>query len=190
MRMTDTDPNTDPVVTDPKPTDTDPVDVDALIKERDKWQALSKKHEGNWKNVSDELKTVRDASMSEAEKAIELAKEEGRKAAFGELGNALVEAELKVQAAKAGRDLPDDFAEVLNLAKLSKDGKPDADAIAKVIKTLAPSKEGSKFAQGLGIGPHTTSKGQLSRSDLKSMSHEEINKARREGRLNTLLGIE
>lgn len=187
--MTETDPNTPPA-NDPKPTETEPVDVAALTAERDKWQALSKKHEKSWQTVSDELKTTRAASMSEAEKAIELAKEEGRKAAFSEVGNALVEAELKVQAAKAGRDLPDDFAEVLNLSKLSKDGKPDSDAIARVIKTLAPAKGDSKFAQNLGIGQQGSSKSQLARSDLKGMSHDEINKARRDGRLNTLMGID
>lgn len=189
--MPDIDPAVPPVIP-PTPTDppvNPPVDVDALIQERDKWQALSKKHEKDYLATNAELEKIRTASMSDADKAIADAKAEGRKSALSEVGDRLTKAELEVQAAKAGVQLPNDFTEVLNLAKLSKDGQPDSDAIAKVIGSL-----GSKapdFPNVGGIGPqHGAPAGQLKQSDLENMSYAEINEARRAGRLNVLLGIE
>lgn len=186
--MPDIDPAVPPV-NDTKPTDTaPPVDVDALTADRDKWQALSKKHEKDYLATNAELEKIRTASMSDAEKAIADAKAEGRQSALSEVGDRLTEAELKLQAAKAGVDLPDNFTEVLNFAKLSKDGQPDPVAIANVIGSLSP---GSTFPRVGGIGPqHGAPSNQVTEDQLKKMTHAEVNQARRDGRLNNLLGIE
>lgn len=188
--MPDIDPAVPPVP-NPKPTDppvNPPVDVDALTKDRDKWQALSRKHEKDYLATNAELEKIRIASMSDAEKAIADAKVEGRQSALSEVGDRLTVAALEVQAAKAGVTLPENFTEVLNLSKLSKDGQPDTDAIARVISSFSG---GSKFPRVGGIGPqHGQPSDQLKESDLKNMTYQEINKARKDGRLNNLLGIE
>jgi hypothetical protein len=126
--------------------------------------------------------------MSDAEKQIESAKAEGRKTALAEIGNDLVKAELRVQAALKGVTLDDDFAEVLNLTKLAdSNGKPNLTSIEKVIANLAPS-QSNKFNQNLGIGQNPGSGAkQLTQKDLQNMSYTEVNKARRDGQLNNLM---
>ncbi|GAA2665249.1 hypothetical protein [Nonomuraea recticatena] len=169
---------------------TDTVDVAALLAERDKWKAMSKKHEKDYETASKKLSEFEQAAMSESEKAIEKAKAEARTQTLSEVGSRLVEAELKVQAAKAGVSLPDDIAEVLNLSKLvDENGHPNATAIAKVIGSFAPADDGG-FPPVGGIGPQHGKGGQLSQKDLQSMHWKDIAQAKRDGRLNNLLGIE
>lgn len=186
--MTDPQPVIVPPVVPPVPDAAPVVDVAALTAERDKWQALSRKHEGNWKVATGELDSLKNASMSDADKAIETAKAEGRKAALTEVGNDLIKAELRVQAALKGVTLDDDFADVLNLSKLADtNGKPDPSSIEKVIANLAP--KGDKFNQNLGIGQNAGGSNvkQLNRKDLQNMSYAEVNKARRDGKLDNLM---
>jgi|SRR5687768_7663762 hypothetical protein len=159
--------------------------------EAEKWKSLARTHEKKWQTANDELTNLRNASMSEAEKALENAKTEGRKAALAEVNDKVVKAELKAAAAEAGKKLPDGFDDVLNLGKfIDPDGNPLADKIASFVSTLGDS-NGNGLPKVKGIGPqHGDSKGQLTRADLAKMSPSEITKARSEGRLNNLLGIE
>lgn len=83
-----------------------------------------------------ELDRLRAEGMSDAEKAIAKAKEEGRAEAAREHSLSLAAAEFRVQA--AGKLVnPDAALAVLDLAKLVKDGEPDKKAIAKLVEQLA-----------------------------------------------------
>ena len=74
--------------------------------------------------------------MTDAEKAIATAREEGRAEAAQEHARELAAAEFRAQA--AGRITnPDAALAVLDLAKLLKDGKPDKTAIGKLVDQLA-----------------------------------------------------
>jgi hypothetical protein len=75
-------------------------------------------------------------AMTEGEKAIAKAREEGRAEAAQEHAEQLAAAEFRAQA--AGRITnPDAALAVLDLAKLLKDGKPDKTAIGKLVDQLA-----------------------------------------------------
>ncbi|MEU1881884.1 hypothetical protein ABZ470_31680 [Streptosporangium sp. NPDC020072] len=143
--------------------------------------------EKNWKTVSKERDDLQQASMSEAEKAITAAREEGRAEGLTEALHDRVEAALIRKAAKEGREIPDAVMESLNLGKFASDGKPDSAAIEAFISSL-PARQSFAPANDLGIGQRAAGTGQLSRDDLKSMSPAEIWKAREEGRLDNLLG--
>lgn len=161
--------------------------------EAEKWKTLSRKHENAEKTLKDQIKSITNASMSEAEKALADAKEEGRTEALNSSRDAFVTAEFRVQAAKSGVELPDDFADLLNLAKFTDSkGKPDESAIAKFVGTLGAGNK--KFADpaDLGIGSRNRAPGgieQLTRAHLKDMTPAAIVEARKAGHLNDLLGI-
>ena len=83
-----------------------------------------------------QLDQLRRDGMSEAEKAIAKAREEGKAEAASEHAQELAAAEFRAQA--AGRVAnPDAALAVLDLAKLLKDGKPDKTAIGKLVEQLA-----------------------------------------------------
>jgi len=82
------------------------------------------------------LDQLRRDGMSEQEKAIAKARDEGKAEAAQEHAEALAAAEFRAQA--AGRiSNPDAALAVLDLAKLVKDGKPDKTAIGKLVDQLA-----------------------------------------------------
>lgn len=94
------------------------------------------------------LEKQRQASMSEAEKAVAEAERRGRSEAAGEYGKRLATSEIKAVAATEGADLTGVF-DYLNLARfVTDDGEPDADAIGKFVAGLprkgnpAPSFDG------------------------------------------------
>ncbi|EFG07222.1 Hypothetical protein SCLAV_2149 [Streptomyces clavuligerus] len=64
----------------------------------------------------------------------------------------LAHAELRVEATRAGIDLPDGFVELLDLSKLlGEDGEPSADAIGLALQPFQELKK-PKFIQNLGLG--------------------------------------
>lgn len=158
--------------------------------EADKWKSLARTHESKWKAANDELDTLRAASMSEAEKAIEDAKKAARQEALSEVGGKLVQAELKAAAAESGVKLPEGFEDVLNLSKfLGDNGSVNTDAVTNFVNSLGGSSSG--LPKVGGIGPqHGDPKGQVTRDQLSRMSPAEIMEARSMGRLNNILGIE
>jgi hypothetical protein len=161
----------------------------AADSEANKWKALSRKNETELERVRKELEQYKTASMSDAEKAIEAAKEEGRKAALSEVGTKLAEAEIRSVAANSGRKVPDGLSEYLNLsAFVGDDGNPNSDAITAFITSLPEAQVPPRFPQNTGLGPQgNTSTPQLTRADMARMTPQEIVKARQEGRFNNLL---
>src|SRR5690349_21563830 len=80
--------------------------LEDLQAEVDKWKALSRTNEQRWKDASAERDQFKQASMTDAEKALEAARAEGQNSALSEVGTRLAEAELRALAASAGVDLP------------------------------------------------------------------------------------
>ena len=83
-----------------------------------------------------ELAQLRQQGMSDADKAIAKAKEEGRAEAAAEHARQLAAAEFRAQATSRLAD-PEAALAVLDLEKLVKDGQPDKKAIAKLVDQLA-----------------------------------------------------
>jgi hypothetical protein len=114
-----------------------------------KWKSLSRQNEKKWEDASGELTKLREAQMTEAEKAIETARAEGRTSALSEVGTDLVTAEMALQAATAGVSLPP--AEYLNVSKfLGEDGRPNKEAVKSFVESLPKSKEEFPSLQGAG----------------------------------------
>ncbi|MFD8527797.1 hypothetical protein ACFV0L_10355 [Streptosporangium canum] len=178
---------TDPQVID----ETHVHDAEELQKEVEKWRSLARKHETNWKAASKELGEYRTANLSDAEKAIEDAKAEGRRAALTETGSRVAKAELKAYAATSGVALPASVTDFLDTTRfVAEDGSPDMEAIAAFVDPFKSTpKKAPKFTQNIGAGPQGGGTGptQLTREDLARMTPPEVNEARREGRLNQLM---
>jgi hypothetical protein len=87
-------------------------------------------------DLKKELDKLKAEGMSEAEKAIAKAREEGKAEAAQEHALSLAAAEFRVQAAGKITN-PDAALAVLDLSKLLKDGAPDKSAIGKLVDQLA-----------------------------------------------------
>jgi hypothetical protein len=83
-----------------------------------------------------ELAQLRQQGMSDADKAIAKAREEGKAEAAAEHARQLAAAEFRAQAANRLAD-PEAALAVLDLEKLVKDGQPDKKAIGKLVDQLA-----------------------------------------------------
>src|SRR5690606_2424635 len=75
-----------------------------------KWKALSLKHEEAYNKDAAKLEKLRQASISEAGRAIEQARQDARNATLQEFGARLAEAEISAAAASAGKKIPDGFS--------------------------------------------------------------------------------
>lgn len=193
--MTDIDPtnppvNDPPVIDDNKPTDP-PADGNGDTKdwkvEAEKWKSLSRKHEDSEKKLRDEVDSLKTASMSDAEKAIENARKEGASATLADVSEQLVKAALEVAAARKGASLPD--LDLLNLSRLTaEDGKPDMTAIEKFVDSLE-SDDGFPGGADLGIGRRGGSGvRQWTQADFDGKTHAEVVEARKKGHLDKMLG--
>ncbi|MGN7135811.1 hypothetical protein [Streptomyces pseudogriseolus] len=174
----------------PAGTEQKPPTLEELQADVERWKALSRQNEKNYNEARTELSKLKEASMTDAEKAIEKAKEEARNAALSEVGSRLVEAELRVQAATAGVTLPP--AEFLNVQRfLTADGSPDSAAIQTFVSSLPKPSKAPEFAQGIGLGRQGDSgsyaAGQIGRDALSRMSPSEIMAARKAGKLDALM---
>lgn len=122
-------------------------DVDRIIQGR-----LSKF--ADYDAVKNELAEVKQANQTEAEKAINAAKDEARTAALNEAAPRLVSAEFRV--ALAGRRTADEVAKLIedfDLTKyLTKDGEVDTKRVAEKADLLAPPTEERKPAPTFGGG--------------------------------------
>jgi hypothetical protein len=112
----------------------------ALEKERADRKAFEKDAK-RVKGLEAELAKIREANQSESEKAIAKAREEAAAQARGEVlttvGQRLVKAEFKAEAAGKVKDL-DGLLEDLNLAKfVTDDGEPDSKAIKAAVARYA-----------------------------------------------------
>jgi hypothetical protein len=88
------------------------------------------------RDLEAELRQLREQGMSDAEKAVAKAKEEGRAEAAHEAALRLAAAEFRAQAAGRLAD-PEAALAVLDLGKLLKDNEPDKKAIGKLVEQLA-----------------------------------------------------
>ncbi|MEU7863491.1 hypothetical protein [Nonomuraea sp. NPDC049141] len=164
------------------------VDVEKLIADRDKWKSFARKHEDAWKTSTQELDALRKANLPDAERAIAEAKEKARSETLAEIGSRLATAELRAAAAWAGVEIPETVSQYLDASRfIGENGDPDAQAISAFVASLQPT--GPKFPQNVGIGPQGSGAGisQLTREDLARMTPDQINAAREDGRLNSLL---
>ncbi|MFE0151394.1 hypothetical protein ACFWY5_29905 [Nonomuraea sp. NPDC059007] len=170
---------------------TDVADKATPDAEVEKWKALSRKWEDRAKNSAKELDEIKRASLTDAERALEDAKAAAKAEALAEFGGKLAEAELRTQAARAGVELPDSISRFVNVSALLDDsGQPNAAAISEFVSTLAPV---TPAFPNVGVGPQNNGGGgvpQLTYDDIRRMSPYEIDKARVEGRLNALLGLQ
>lgn len=108
------------------------------------------------KALQQELEKVRQAQMSESDKAVAEAEMRGRAAATVEFGQRLAAAQFVAVAAKRNADF--DAASVLedlNLAKYVTDtGEPDGKGIASVVERLVPERAANPRPTGdVGLGP-------------------------------------
>lgn len=123
-----------------------------LTADRDKWQAMSKKNEDNYKAASKERDALKSSQMTDAEKALEAARAEGRTSVLSEVGNDLVNAEMAIQAVAAGVTLPD--TQYLNMSGfLGDDGRPNKDAVKSFVESLPKAQ--TQFAPLQGAGKQT-----------------------------------
>jgi hypothetical protein len=123
--------------------------------EAEKWKSQSRKHEERARansNAAKELEKVRQQSMTETEKAVAQAREEGKAEGRTEttktLAARLVDSEVK--AAAAGRSV--DVAALLDGLDRSRfltdDGEPDVKAITSWMDRIAPTKTRLDLGQG------------------------------------------
>lgn len=112
------------------------------------------------KAAQKELETLRQAQMSESEKALTEAETRGRASAVAEFGQKLAAAQFIADAARRNAEF--DAAGVLedlNLGKyVTDDGQPDAKGIAAVVERLVPERAAQaapKFGNA-DLGPRTT----------------------------------
>jgi len=164
-----------------------PQTLEEALAELEKWKHLSRENENRWKSASKERDELKQATMTEAEKALEQAKQEARQSALAEVGNRLVESELRRVAAEAGAQLPP--VEFLNTSQfVGDDGLPVVDRIKTFVESLPKPAAGPEYSQDLGLGRQGSAvAGQLRRADLANMTYAEIAKARKEGRLDALM---
>ncbi|MBT2609879.1 hypothetical protein J7I97_16765 [Streptomyces sp. ISL-87] len=164
--------------------------IESLTADVERWKTLSRQNERNYNDSRTELASLKEASMTDAEKAIEAARAEARNAALSEVGTRLVDAELRVQAATAGVTLPS--PEFLNTnAFLGADGAVNTEAITAFVSSLPQPSNTPDFAQGIGLGRQgdtgSYAAGQISRDALSRMSPQDIATARKAGKLDALM---
>lgn len=167
------------------------VETTNLSSEVEKWKSLSRKNEQQAKanaQAAKELEELKRAQLSETEKLIESTREETRRAVRIEFAQKVVDAELK--AALNGRVL--DGGALLEFNRnsfVSEDGEIDSASIQSWVE--AHSKTASAPAPDLGQGARgTVTSNSLirSRDELSTMSPAEILAARKDGRLDALMG--
>jgi len=148
-----------------------------------------------------ELQAERDALKAqiegrEAEYTAEQERQRTKDEALAAANKRIASAQLKLEAKGKLAD-PADVSLYINVEdfEVSDDGDVDADALRTAIDELLARKphlaaDSRRFDgaadQGAKASPRTS---QLTAADLDSMSPAEINQARRDGRLNKVLGI-
>lgn len=157
--------------------------------EAKKWQHFSKKHEANWQKASARVAELEKAGMTDAERAIEEAREQGRQEVRTSSVTERAQLKLEAAAARAGVDLTPVSA-LLDVSKFIANGDVNDAAINEFVTGYAGGQpKAPKFAQGLGIGPQSDSRtpGQLTREEFARLSPRERVQARKDGRADALL---
>lgn len=174
---TDTSTETE-TTTEDQSTDTDDQSTD-LTAELDKWKAQARKHEERAKanaKAAKELEEFKRQSMSETEKAIDEARNEGRKQALTEAGSKIAAAE--VRAAATGRmtaEQVDTLVDGINLARfIDDDGEVDRDAVTQFVDGIAPQQDSPPSPLDLGQGARGTGAGPA-KTDMDSLLRAAVN---------------
>jgi hypothetical protein len=157
--------------------------------EAEKWKHWARTHEANWKKASEDLNTLNKANMTDAERALDEAREQGRQEV--RTSNLTERAQLKLEtaAARAGVDLTPVSA-LLDTSKFIANGDVNEAAINEFVTGYASGQpKAPKFAQNLGIGPQSSSRspGQLTRDEFARLSPRERVQARKDGRADALM---
>lgn len=163
-----------------------------LNSEVEKWKTLSRKNEAQAKanaQAAKELEELKKASLTDQERLIESTRTETAQAIRKEFAGKLAEAELK--SALNGKVLEGNA--ILSFDKstfIDENGDVDSAAIQAWVEAHAKSAEITFPDLGQGIRSKTISgKSPIrSRDELLSMSNEEILAARKDGRLDSLMG--
>lgn len=143
-------------------------ELERLRAEAKKWEGRAKANSGAVK----ELEQLRQASMSDLEKAVAIARQEARSEALREVGSGLVDD--LIRTASEGRPVdPDTLLEGLDRTRfLDDEGRPDTKAIRAWLDRLAPRPEEGvtrfpDLGQGSRVPPHALN-GDPLLADLKN----------------------
>lgn len=166
-------------------------EAEKLKAEVDKWKSLSRKNEQQAKAnlaAAKELEEIKKSQLSDTERLIAETKEQTALSVRKEFAGKLVDAELKSQL--NGRLL--DAGALLSFDKASfidDDGNPNTEAIQSWVEAHSKTTETPAPDLGQGSRGNNPSKAQIrSRDELQNMSPAEILQARKEGRLDSLMG--
>jgi hypothetical protein len=166
-------------------------ETEKLQAEVEKWKSLSRKNEQQAKaNIAaaKELEEIKKSQLSETEKLIAETKEQTALAVRREFAGKLVDAELKSQL--NGRLL--DAGALLSFDKsafIDDDGNPNSEAIQSWVEAHSKTTDIPAPDLAQGARGNNPSKAQIrSRDELQNMSPAEILQARKEGRLDSLMG--
>jgi hypothetical protein len=169
----------------------------ALDKERKARREAERARKAAEKELADfKAQQAAGAQQDEAQRAAEQARRDAEAAALAKANARILAAEVKAAAAGKLAD-PSDAARYLDMSEfeVGDDGSVDSDAISEAISDLIRRKpylaaKATGF-QGTGDGgarANGSRPRQVTEAELKTMSPQQIVKARQEGRLATLLG--
>ena len=166
-------------------------EMDKLQAEVEKWKSLSRKNEQQAKaNVAaaKELEEIKKSQLSDTERLIEQTRTETARQIRREFATKLVDAELK--SALQGRVM--EAGALLSFDKstfILEDGNIDSEAVQSWVEAHSKTTEIPAPDLGQGNRGKNPSKAQIrSRDELANMSPADILQARKEGRLDTLMG--
>jgi uncharacterized membrane-anchored protein YjiN (DUF445 family) len=166
-------------------------ETEKLQAEVDKWKSLSRKNEQQAKAnmaAAKELEEIKKSQLSDTERLIAETKEQTALSVRKEFAGKLVDAELKSQL--NGRLL--DAGALLSFDKSSfidDDGNINSEAIQSWVEAHSKTTDIPAPDLAQGARGNNPSKAQIrSRDELQNMSPAEILQARKEGRLDSLMG--
>jgi hypothetical protein len=168
--------------------ETETVDLSA---ELEKWKTLSRKNEQQAKAnaaAAKELDELKKSQLTDQERLVESTKDETRRAVRMEFATKLVDAELK--SALNGRVL--DGGSLLEFDKskfIDDDGNVDSESVTAWVEAHSSTGDVSKPDLGQGNRGEKSRLAQItSRDELSNMSPADILAARKDGRLDSLMG--
>lgn len=149
--------------------------------EAEKWKALSRQNEDRAKANADKAKrldAIEEQSKSEMQKLLEAKEAAEKRAAAAET------ASLKARiAATKGVDVD------LLTGTTQEEITASADRLLAWRGPVTPPPASTSSADAGQRGDNVAGPRQLTREDLKAMTPEQINKARRDGQLNQIMGV-
>lgn len=197
----DVDPGTDQGTPDPEPTDV-PEDLGDKGKQAlDRMKAERNAARKELRDLKARLEELERPKPKDGEPDVDAIRRDAEKAAAAKANERLLRAEVKAAAAGKLSD-PQDALRFLDLGafEVDDDGSVDTEEIAGAIEDLLKNKpylsaQGGRRFQGSADGgaKKNSGPGQLTREQVQDLYRagkaDEVVKAKREGRLNDLLGI-